>query len=75
MAGIYEARYYSPCAACDDEIRPGDMATWSDDLAVHEACQFAPIINRTSSSRVVRDPCPKCWTIPAANGACGCEED
>lgn len=60
----FEARYPGRCGVCDGGIRPGDLATYVEDEIAHASCP-APT--------VLADPCPNCWTVPAANGACACE--
>ena len=63
---IFEARYFGRCGVCDEAIRPGDSATYVDDEIAHAACP-EPV--------ALAAPCARCFMIPAANGACGCEED
>lgn len=36
---VFVAEYHGPCAACDDRVRPGDLARYGPDgLIVHEGC-------------------------------------
>ncbi|MDA8439397.1 MAG: hypothetical protein M0Z51_11145 [Propionibacterium sp.] len=41
MSATFTARYYSRCVECDESIRPGDEARYSDDGVVHETCPDA----------------------------------
>jgi len=60
----FEARYPGRCAVCDERIYPGERATFVEDEIAHAVCP-TPI--------ALADPCPNCFTIPAANGSCGCD--
>lgn len=66
MAAQFEARFPGRCGICDTGIRAGDLVTYVEDEIAHAACPM-PV--------TLADPCGKCWTVPAANGACACEED
>ena len=61
----FEARYPGRCGVCDERIRPGDLATFVEDEIAHAACP-QPV--------ALADPCPRCFMVPATNGACGCED-
>ena len=65
----FEAKYVGRCGVCDERIKPGDLATYSDDVVVHADCpepvdEYVP----------VRAVCGRCFIEPAANGKCGCDE-
>jgi hypothetical protein len=61
----FEARYPGRCGVCDERIRPGDQAMYVDDEIAHAACP-APV--------ALAEPCPRCFMVPATNGACDCED-
>lgn len=47
-----------------------DLIVWDDTLARtvrHQTCPDVP-----DPLAVERPPCPRCFTVPAANGECGC---
>lgn len=58
----FEAKYPGLCAACDEGIKPGASVTYVNDQLVHARCPES------------RTPCLSCFMVPAANGACGCDE-
>jgi hypothetical protein len=62
----FEARYPGRCGVCDERIRPGAQATFVEDEIAHAACP---------TPTVLADPCPRCYTVPAASGTCLCEDD
>lgn len=66
MAAIFPARYPGRCGVCDGRIEPDDSVTYVDDELAHAACP-EPV--------ALAEPCPRCFMIPAVNGACGCEAD
>lgn len=64
----FTARYQTRCPVCDQQIHPGDDADWTDDdEVVHARCVDG------TPGHTDHDPCPTCFMVPAANGACGCE--
>ena len=63
--GVFVARYSSDCARCPNPIEPGDTCSWRDSKPVHLSCVVTPY-------KPALEPCPKCWTLPAQNGACAC---
>lgn len=66
MAAVFEARYPGRCGVCDEAIRVDELVTYVDDQLAHHECP-------TVTAAATPDPCPSCWTVPAANGACGCD--
>lgn len=38
---VFTARYHGRCAECDEPVRPGDLARYSDDGVVHTTCPDA----------------------------------
>lgn len=65
MTAVFEARYPGRCGVCDERIKPGDDAMFVEDEIAHARCP-APT--------VLAEPCLTCWTVPAANGACECDQ-
>lgn len=65
----FAARFHSKCAACGEGIRPDDLVTWSAEMVVHEDCP-EPV----DSLAVTREPCGRCFMVPANNGECGCDQ-
>lgn len=65
MSAVFEARYGGRCGVCDEQIKPGDQATYVDDEIAHAACP-EPV--------ALAEPCPRCYMVPATNGVCGCDE-
>lgn len=63
----FEAKYGGRCGVCDERIKPGDLATYSDDVVVHADCPDEP-------ERPARPVCDMCWMEIASNGKCGCDE-
>lgn len=59
----FTAQFPGRCGICDEAIRVGDTATYVDDEIAHVNCP---------TPTVLADPCSRCWTVPAANGECGC---
>ena len=59
----FEAKYAGRCGVCDESIKPGDQATYVEDEIAHANCP---------QPSVLAEPCPACWTVPAASGACSC---
>jgi hypothetical protein len=64
VSAAFEARYPGRCGVCDEPIHVGDLSTYVDDEVAHLTCP---------QPTVLAEPCGRCFTIPAANGACGCE--
>lgn len=64
MTAHFEARYSGRCGVCDEQIRPGDLATYVEDEIAHATCP-TPV--------VMAEPCPRCFMVPAVNGECGCD--
>ena len=69
------ARLDGWCPPCESKIVAGRDEIAQDDTGrwVHVECKDgdprpADLVHGK------REPCPDCWTIPAANGACGCDE-
>ena len=58
----FVARYADECGFCNMGIQPGDTAQYLGDTLVHQHCP------------TVRQPCSRCFMVPAASGACGCAE-
>lgn len=65
----FRAKFRSKCAACGETIREDDLVAWSEEVVVHADCP-EPV----DEFAVVREPCGECFTVPAANGTCGCDE-
>ena len=65
MVSTFEARFPGRCGVCDGRIHPGDQATCVEDEIAHATCP---------TPTVLADPCSRCFMVPAANGACGCDE-
>lgn len=62
----FTAQYRGRCWACDERIEPGDECAYDeDDEVIHVDCR--------TRSVTPQEPCPTCWTVPAANGECGCD--
>lgn len=61
-----QARHSSVCDRCEGQIHPGDLIRWEDESWAHVACPDP------SALTVDRAPCPRCFTVPAVNGECGC---
>lgn len=64
----FPARYSTECTRdCGRRIWPGDLIEGNGrDGYAHVACP-APTLD------VDRPPCPRCFTVPATNGTCGCD--
>ena len=61
-----EATYPGFCKECETPYPIGTTIVPSPDGWVHESCPPAAL-------EVTRPPCPNCWQIPSASGACGCD--
>lgn len=68
--GIFKARYRSGCLACEGCIDPGDDVKWADQSVIHADCAVLD-----DTMRPVPPTCPNCHMVPAANGACDCENN
>lgn len=66
-AARFPARYPGRCVSCGDDIEVGETLRWDDDVAIHANCQPTPEVEP-------RPTCPKCWTVYAVNGDCGCDQ-
>lgn len=66
---IFRARFDSKCAGCGERIREGDEATWTSGEVTHVDCP-----EPSDDFAVAREPCGSCFTVPAANGTCGCDD-
>jgi len=64
----FEAKYSGRCGVCDGSIQPGQQCAYSEDVIVHADC---PEVSQRPRSTAA---CPKCWTVLAVNGECGCDE-
>lgn len=63
----FTARYHGRCAACDEQIIPGDTVGYDDDGAlVHDNCDDAA--PPAEKAAVV---CPTCWLTKP----CGCDDE
>lgn len=66
---------YSGLQCCgdrgDDELVAHQRA--DDNLTVDDEDPADAIAQVMPRNRTARDACPKCWIIPAANGACNCD--
>lgn len=69
---VFVARFTSRCAGCDEPIEPGDDARASTSGWVHADCD-PPEPAPARAPRPTEPPCDRCFQIPAANGACGCD--
>jgi len=65
MRPIVEAAYPGICGACDERYEPGASIQPGVVGWVHLSC---PDLLSTD-----REPCQRCWQVPAASGACGCD--
>lgn len=69
----FMARYSGPCENdCGRRIEPGDLIRGAGeshtDGYVHAVCPLEAELTPT------RPPCLRCFTVPAANGACLCDD-
>jgi len=67
--GHFKARYHSGCLCCEGHISPEDDVKWADGEVIHAECDIF-----RDDRRPVSPACPKCFMVPATNGACGCDE-
>lgn len=74
-AMTFKAKYDGWCTECHEPIREGDRLEFSDDGVVHEECLPEAEVAKYRALGVERPICPRCFTIPAANGACGCDPE
>lgn len=62
---VLDAAYSGICAACDERFPAGTRIALENDGWVHASCP--------DPQRAERKPCDRCWQVPSASGACGCD--
>jgi hypothetical protein len=62
---MFGARYHGSCAACGDDIHPGDMVRYVDDGLIHAGCADASLRVRPRAKKAevcgtcfMEKPCP-----------------
>lgn len=68
MSTPFPARYRGRCVACDEWFAEGATVRFTEEGIVHDDC--AAVRDPLQGER---SPCDQCFTVPAVNGACGCD--
>lgn len=71
MNAVFEARRDGYCEVCTERIFPGDPVKFDGDGNV--VCAHHADAVRTATTPSAK-ACPACFTIPAKNGMCACDE-
>lgn len=70
----FEAKYGGRCGGCDEQIRPGDLCTYSAEVLVHDDCAAAAERSEREEGKAVRPVCDRCFMETSVTGKCGCDE-
>jgi hypothetical protein len=80
---VFTAQYPGTCGGCGSEIDAGDLVFYDGDTLVGDACcagaddlsveAKSTIAQVMPRGKTAKDKCPRCFQIPASNGACGCD--
>lgn len=64
----FKARYFGRCAACDEQINPGESVEYDDDdELVHRECRWVVPVTAGDKRAPV---CTTCWLTKP----CGCDD-
>lgn len=67
------AAYPGECPCCGDPIEPGDPIEHDTDAGGWVLIEHDPPLD--APGRVTAEAaCPRCFTVPAASGACLCDD-
>lgn len=69
MVGVFKAKYSGWCLCCEERIHEGEPVKWADGNVIHADCL---VLDGTTEVPAI---CPTCHMVPAANGACDCDND
>lgn len=69
----FEARYAGKCWVCGEWFDPGTQITYHEEATIHAGCELAAMTEQAKEQSLLESMCQKCWQIPSASGACGCD--